>query len=349
MNTSSFLRASALGVLALACSAQLWAHSAIEPAPRGDGWWQERHAGFNERVLELGAKSQLIFIGDSITQGWEGAGKEVWTKRFEKYNAINLGIGGDRTQHVLWRLGNGNLKGLAPKVAVVMIGTNNSNGEDNSVEQIADGVTAIVKTLRGTLPNTQILLVSIFPRGENPNPQRGKILQVNQILQKVAADPAVHWVDFGHDFITSKGTIPRELMPDFLHLSPKAYEVWADAIQPYLTKLIDQAPMAAKWGGQWTLTLPGPDGEVDVLMELKPRDAGLAGRVARGPGDWIDFEDGRADGDALSWVVRRKRDDGTVMTYRMKGRFEGDRIQGSATTVFQGSEVSIDWSARRAN
>ncbi|HVK58426.1 MAG TPA: hypothetical protein VM735_06585 [Candidatus Kapabacteria bacterium] len=84
-------------------------HSAIDPQPRGDDGWKRRQASFNEKVKEVGKKSQLLFIGDSITQGWEGDAKDIWAERFAKYDAINLGIGGDRTQHVLFRLDNGNL------------------------------------------------------------------------------------------------------------------------------------------------------------------------------------------------------------------------------------------------
>ena len=213
-------------------------HSAIDPTPRGDRGWKDRHESFNKRVGEIGEKSQLIFIGDSITQGWEGEGKEAWAKHFARYNAINLGIGGDRTQHVLWRLDNGNLKGLKPKAAVVMIGTNNSNGEDNTPGQIAEGVTAIVRKLREKLPNTKILLHPIFPRGENFNAQRGKILQVNQVLQKLADDENIIWVDFGHKFVTPEGRISRELMPDYLHLSPAGYMIWTESINPLLAKII---------------------------------------------------------------------------------------------------------------
>ena len=97
---------------------------------------------------------------------------------------MNLGIGGDRTQHVLYRLQNGNLDGIEPDVAVVMIGTNNSNGIDNTARQIAEGVEAIVETLRSETPKTKVLLLGIFPRGENVNEQRGKLLQINQILAK---------------------------------------------------------------------------------------------------------------------------------------------------------------------
>lgn len=152
----------------------------------------------------------------------------MWENYYAPRNALNLGIGGDRTQHVLWRLDNGNLTGLKPKAAVLMIGTNNSNGEDNTVEQIADGVTAIVAKLKEKMPGIKILLVPIFPRSENPSPQRGKVLQVNQIIQKLADEQQVFWMDFGHQFVNADGTIPRDLMPDYLHLSTKAYGIWAE-------------------------------------------------------------------------------------------------------------------------
>ena len=139
---------------------------------------------------------------------------------------------------MLWRLDNGNLKGLKPKAAVLMIGTNNSNGDDNTASQIADGVTAIVRKLREKLPDTKILLLPIFPRGENFNNQRGKVLQVNQVLQKLADDRNILWVDFGHKYVTTEGRIPRDLMPDYLHLSPRAYEMWAESINPLLAKIV---------------------------------------------------------------------------------------------------------------
>ena len=215
-------------------------HSAIDPAPRGDDNWKRRQASFNEKVKEVGSKAQLIFIGDSITQGWEGEGKEIWAERYAKFEAVNLGIGGDRTQHVLYRLDNGNLEGLSPKAAVVMIGTNNSNGEDNTAEQIAEGVRAIVQKLRSKSPSTKILLIPIFPRGENVNPQRGKINQANQIIQKLADGENVMWVDFGHKFINEHGRIPRDIMPDYLHLSKKGYEIWADSIREPLAKVLGE-------------------------------------------------------------------------------------------------------------
>lgn len=220
-----------------------FAHSATEPLPRNEPWWQDRHKSFNQRVAETGEKAQVIFIGDSITQGWEGEGKEVWARFYTHRNAVNLGIGGDRTQHVLWRLDNGNLRGLKPKAAVVMIGTNNSNGDDNTPGQIVDGVTAIVTKLRDKLPQTKVLLLPIFPRGENFNNQRGKILQVNQVLRKLADEHNIFWLDFGHQFVNGDGSIPRDLMPDYLHLSPKGYGIWAEAIEDKLSAILGDAPV----------------------------------------------------------------------------------------------------------
>src|SRR5947199_3338930 len=214
------------------------AHSAVEPVPKSDMGWKDRQDLLSKRAGEAGEKAQVIFIGDSITQGWEGAGKEVWAKYYAHRNAVNLGIGGDRTQHVLWRFDHGNLDGLKPKAAVIMIGTNNSNGEDNTVDKIADGVTAIVKKLRAKLPQTKVLLLAIFPRSESPCPQRGKILQVNQIIEKLADDQNVFWIDFGYKFVNSDGTIPRDLMPDYLHLSRKGYEIWAESIEEKLAAIL---------------------------------------------------------------------------------------------------------------
>jgi len=214
------------------------AHSAIEPAPRTDGGWPARQKLLNERAAEAGEKAQVIFIGDSITQGWEGEGKEVWAKYYAHRNAVNLGIGGDRTQHVLWRLDNGNLDGLKPKAVVLMIGTNNSNGEDNTPGQIAQGVTVILKKLREKLPGTKVLLLAIFPRTENFSAQRGKLAMINQVIQKNADGQNIIWIDFGHKFLRADGTLPRELMPDYLHLSKKGYEIWAESIEEKLAGII---------------------------------------------------------------------------------------------------------------
>ena len=159
---SAILLGSLAFSLSLAAEEKPELHSATKPVPRSGGW-MKRHDSFNTRVAK--GNVDLVFIGDSITQGWGGKGKDVWAKFYGKRNTVNLGIGGDRTQHVIWRLDNGNLKNITPKAAVIMIGTNNSGG--NTSKEIADGVEVIVKQIRTKSPKTKILLLGVFPRGTN--------------------------------------------------------------------------------------------------------------------------------------------------------------------------------------
>lgn len=211
--------------------------STVVPVPR-EGGWIERHNSFNERVKK--GDVDLLLIGDSITQGWEGNGKDAWAKHYTPRKAVNLGIGGDRTQHVLWRLQNGNIANIKPKLAVLMIGTNNSNGTDNTAEEIAAGIEAIVTNLRDNLPETKVLILAIFPRGEKPNPQREKNAKASEIASKLADGQNVFFLDIGQKFLTEDGTLTREIMPDFLHLSPQGYTIWAEAIEPEVAKLMGE-------------------------------------------------------------------------------------------------------------
>lgn len=212
-------------------------NTATVPASRnGEGWWKRRH----EHVLDLDKEGgiDLLFIGDSITQGWEGAGKEAWTKSFAPRHAANLGFSGDRTQHVLWRLNNGEVDGITPRAAVIMIGTNNSNNADNTAEEIAQGITDIVVRLHVKQPQMKILLLGIFPRGEKPNPQRDKIAAVNAQIAKLDDGKTVAYLDIGAKFLEPDGSISEEIMPDFLHLSPKGYDIWTDAILAKVDSLL---------------------------------------------------------------------------------------------------------------
>ena len=213
------------------------AHSAVSPEPRG-GNWIKRHESFNQRVAK--GNVDLIFIGDSITHSWESNGKKAWAEYYANRNAVNLGIGGDRTQHVLWRLDNGNIKNISPKVAVVMIGTNNSGDGRNTAEEMIDGVTAVIDKLRAKLPETEILLLDIFPRGQSINAQRGKILQVNQVLSRLDSRPHVTFLRIGQNFVSPDGSIAKDIMPDFLHLTPNGYEIWAKSIEPTLARLMGE-------------------------------------------------------------------------------------------------------------
>ena len=212
-------------------------HSAIAPAHR-HSWWMLRHWAVNERVRQ--GDVDMIFIGDSITHSWENNGKEVWQKYYGHRKVVNLGFSGDRTQHVLWRLDNGNIDGISPKVAVIMIGTNNSNRDDNTAEEIADGIIAICKKLRAKLPKTKILLLAVFPRAEKPCPQREKIAKANKIASKIADGKMIHYLDIGPKFLQPDKSISKEIMPDFLHLTPRGYQIWAEAIEPTIAKLMGE-------------------------------------------------------------------------------------------------------------
>jgi lysophospholipase L1-like esterase len=219
--------------------------STIVPVPRADEWWQKRHAACVERAKK--GHVDLLFIGDSITQGWEGEGKDVWATRYAPLNAMNIGFGGDRTQHVLWRLDNGEVtfgEGAAPKAAVIMIGTNNSNGADNTAEEIAAGIEAIVKSLRAKLPETKILLLAIFPRGEQPNPQREKNAKASALASQLADGKMVTFLDIGSKFVNADGSISKDIMPDYLHLSARGYEIWADAIDSQLKQIMGESAPA---------------------------------------------------------------------------------------------------------
>lgn len=200
---------------------------------KGDGV-EKRNAAFNARVKQ--GHANLIFIGDSITQGWEGAGKPLWDKYYGKRDAVNLGISGDRTQHVLWRLKNGNLKGIKPKLAVIMIGTNNLGNSPEA--DIAKGIGGIVKTVRKKSPKTKILLLAIFPREEKPGELRAKLGRVNQQIAKLDDGKHVFYLDIGPKFVQPDGSLSKDIMPDFLHLSEKGYDIWAQAIEPKVAELM---------------------------------------------------------------------------------------------------------------
>lgn len=196
-----------------------------------------RHKLINERAKQ--GNVDLLFVGDSITAGWEGAGKEVWKQRFEPRHAMNAGIGGDRTQHILWRLENGNADGISPKLTVLMIGTNNFGG--NTPEEIAKGIKACVAKIREKLPNTKVLVLGVFPRGEKPDDAlRVKNLAVNALIKDIGDGKTVHYLEINDKLMNADGTQNGEIMPDLVHLSPKGYQIWADAIEPKVAELLGE-------------------------------------------------------------------------------------------------------------
>ena len=207
-------------------------NTAIMPVPR-DTNWVKRHEGFVARAKQ--GNVDILFMGDSITDGWRG--QKLWKEKYEPMKAVDFGIGGDKTEHVLWRMKNGELEGIKPKVIVLMIGTNNSGR--NSAPEIVEGITAIVNDFRKRLPKSKILLLGVFPRAEKAdNPIRQKLKDINTQIAKLADGKTVKYLDIGDKFLDAEGTLPRDIMPDFLHPNAKGYQIWADAMDPTLQAML---------------------------------------------------------------------------------------------------------------
>lgn len=206
--------------------------------------WEKRHALTSAAVKK--AKPQMLFIGDSITHFFGGEqfdsyamrGQQTWGEFYAPRNAGNLGFGWDKTENVLWRLEHGAIDGISPKLVVVMIGTNNTG--NCSAPDIAFGIEGIVHVLHKRLPQSQILLLGIFPRGEKPNPQREKIAEINGIISKLNGTHNVTFLDIGPKFLTPEGLITKDIMPDFLHPNEKGYRIWAEAIEPTVKQLMGE-------------------------------------------------------------------------------------------------------------
>ncbi len=225
-------------------------HEAVTPTDRANiEWWLPRHAQVLERVRQ--GEVDLIMLGDSITHGWERTASELWNQYYAPRNAVNMGFGGDRTQHVLWRLQNGEVDNISPKLAVLLIGTNNSN--DDSAEEIAAGIKAICAEIRSRLPQTKILVLAIFPRamgnreqrelidrGASYNDQWAKNDKANALVSEIADNQSIFFRDINQRFLDEDGVLTREIMPDLLHLSEDGYRIWAEAIEPVVQDLMGE-------------------------------------------------------------------------------------------------------------
>ena len=209
-------------------------------------WWLPRHEeklAEARKLVAAGHGPELVFIGDSITQGWEKEGREVWQRHYAGYHALDLGFGGDRTENVLWRLQHGELDGLAPKVAVLMIGTNNTGHRAEDPSTTAAGIKRLIGEIRQRLPDTKVLLLAVFPRGEQPgDPLRVINERVNRIIASEADGRSVHFLDINAALTDPDGTLSKEVMPDLLHPNAKGYAIWQREMQPLLQELLGRSP-----------------------------------------------------------------------------------------------------------
>jgi lysophospholipase L1-like esterase len=211
------------------------------PSPKTGGWLK-RHESFAEESKKGGF--EVLFQGDSITDAWRnGAAKKIWDANFAPLKAANFGISGDRTQHVLWRMENGEFEGAAfPKVVVLLIGTNNIGQKENPEppSSAIAGVEAILKLIHKKSEMTKVLLLGVFPRSEKPDhPLRAMVKEINAAIAKFDdGGKTVKFLDIGEKFLQPDGSLTKEIMPDFLHLSEKGYQIWADALKEPLAALL---------------------------------------------------------------------------------------------------------------
>ncbi|MEA3188634.1 MAG: platelet-activating factor acetylhydrolase subunit beta/gamma [Chthoniobacter sp.] len=180
-------------------------------------------------ATQKGKPCDIVFIGDSITQQWRwGYGKPVWEKHFAN-RALDFGEGSDSTQHTLWRLKNLPVKEFKPKVAVILIGTNNVN---NSPEEIATGVEAVVKETKSVFPGAKIILMSILPNARATQ----KMADANVIIKTMADEKEIFYLDLAAK-MTPEGENWKGLQRDRLHLTTAGYEMWAAELEPLLARL----------------------------------------------------------------------------------------------------------------
>jgi beta-glucosidase len=225
-------------------------HAAVTPVTKTVDWWMPRHLANKDRIAQ--GDVDLLMIGDSITHGWERVGQPIWDLFYADRKAVNMGFSGDRAEHVLWRIEDIDFSASSPKLAVVMIGTNNSNGDTYTAVQIADGIVAISLLLRQKLPGTEVLVLGIFPRGTGSREVResqGDSIEIGPQWQKVNrasalaaarlnGDESVHFLDINASFLDRNGVLHRDIMPDLLHLSEKGYAIWAAAMEPTIKTLM---------------------------------------------------------------------------------------------------------------
>lgn len=239
MNKKTMLLAGLLLAGAAAQAAPRECALTVEPRTVEYPWmsiarWHQMNDALKARSAQ--ADVDVLFLGDSITEMWD---RGAWDSHFGKYRAANFGIGGDHTGNVLWRLKNDGMDKLRPKAVVLLIGVNNFGLCGERPEQVAQGVKAVVAQLRQLYPDAKILLNGILPFKQSAqDPARADVKAVNREIARLDDGKRVFFRDYGARFLQPNGDIAKETMPDYLHLTPQAYNVWAEALAPDIDKLV---------------------------------------------------------------------------------------------------------------
>jgi len=206
--------------------------------------YEAKQAAFNETLLAR--KPELVFLGDSITSRWP---QELLEKHFGAYRPVNLGVGGDRVQNVIWRLQRTPLEATPLKALVLLIGTNNSGAFTS--EEIAGGIQKLVKMVEEKAPEAKVLILGVFPRGPAINdPKNARIHALNAKLKDLADGKRVFYLDVGPSLAEPDGSIPREVMPDQLHVALPGFLRWMEAMKPTLQSLLPSRPQETTAGKQ---------------------------------------------------------------------------------------------------
>lgn len=214
-----------------------------QPVPKtGNEVFFELHDSYLARAKS--GPIGLLFLGDSITRQWVTV-PHIWNHYYGACQPASFGIGGDGTQHLIWRIANCELDGISPKVVVLLIGTNNCGSA--SANDISAGIRKIVSLIHEKMPTTKILVLGIFPRGprinadgnpDNWESHMSKIRAINADLATLDNGHNIRSLDITSHFRGNDGTTPKSIMPDQVHLTAAGYQIWADAMQPLLLEML---------------------------------------------------------------------------------------------------------------
>jgi lysophospholipase L1-like esterase len=208
--------------------------------------WMNIHRAMLEMTKANQGPCDILLIGDSITYGWgnswdKNPARQEWQAAFGKVRMLNFGIGGDKTQNVLWRLQNGEGDGIQPRVVLLAIGVNNVWDWSVPAPAVAQGVKACVEELRKKFPAAKILVVPPIPQQEMPdapNRKRTDEIRGEIVKLKLGAMPAVSVLVIEGQFLGPDGRIDKAIMPDLLHPNGAGYRIYAEALKPEIEKLL---------------------------------------------------------------------------------------------------------------
>ncbi|KAM9807288.1 platelet-activating factor acetylhydrolase IB subunit gamma [Syngnathus typhle] len=202
---------------------------------QGDGRWMSMHNRFLSDSKDK--EPDVLFVGDFLVQHMHQFG--VWRQLFSPLHALNFGVGSDATQHVLWRLTNGELDHISPKIVVLWVGTQNHG---HTAEQICGGIMEIVQVVKNKLTHAHTLVLGLLPRGKSPNPLRERNAEVNRLVRAAVAGLAhASFLNVDPGFVHSNGSISHQDMYDYLHLSPQAYQAVCEPLQTHLKSMLDRS------------------------------------------------------------------------------------------------------------